>query len=446
MPNSLNINNQGVVYFDGVVTFSEIDGSTVGKVLTSNGTGVSPSFQPISATGDVVGPASAVDNDIVIFDGVTGKIIKDTGISSIAPTFAGNVSSLSTMTVPFDTTAGEGMYFSDGRNAFRQVGSGVANFFFGNSGNSTLSGIANTGVGQATLANLTVGIQNTGMGNGALNGSTSGGGNSAYGYFSSFGLQTGTGNCSFGWGAGQLNISSDFNSCLGFQALHSSTGNDNTAIGHSAGASITSGSNNCLLGSQSGSSYTSSESNNIIIGSGVTGIVSESNVTRIGAGGVQTACFIDGIAGVTVASAVPVVIDSLGQLGASTIGQTTVSSVVSGSAISLTTATPTNITSISLNAGTYEISGIVNFTGAITVTGAQLASVNTTSATIGTQGNNAVSSVVPTAGFLLGDNSVSIPSWILTIATTTTVFLIGQASFSLGTTSVYGRISAVKLS
>ena len=32
-----------------------------------------------SGLGDVVGPASAVNEDIAIFDGVTGKVIKDSG-------------------------------------------------------------------------------------------------------------------------------------------------------------------------------------------------------------------------------------------------------------------------------------------------------------------------------------------------------------------------------
>lgn len=31
-------------------------------------------------TGDVVGPAVAVNNDIALFDGVTGKLIKDSGV------------------------------------------------------------------------------------------------------------------------------------------------------------------------------------------------------------------------------------------------------------------------------------------------------------------------------------------------------------------------------
>lgn len=40
------------------------------------------------ANGDVFGPASSVNNDIVTFDGVTGKLIKDSGvaISSIVTT------------------------------------------------------------------------------------------------------------------------------------------------------------------------------------------------------------------------------------------------------------------------------------------------------------------------------------------------------------------------
>ncbi len=43
--NALNITSQGTVYFNGTNAFSEIDGSTSGFVLTSNGTGVAPSFQ-----------------------------------------------------------------------------------------------------------------------------------------------------------------------------------------------------------------------------------------------------------------------------------------------------------------------------------------------------------------------------------------------------------------
>lgn len=33
-------------------------------------------------SGDVVGPASSVDNNIVLFDGITGKLLKDGGVYS----------------------------------------------------------------------------------------------------------------------------------------------------------------------------------------------------------------------------------------------------------------------------------------------------------------------------------------------------------------------------
>ncbi len=46
--NALNLNTQGVPYYNGTGTFTGLDGSTSGKVLTSNGTGAAPSFQAAS--------------------------------------------------------------------------------------------------------------------------------------------------------------------------------------------------------------------------------------------------------------------------------------------------------------------------------------------------------------------------------------------------------------
>jgi len=53
----------------------------LGTVLTSNGVGASPTYQA-PATGDVFGPASATDNAIARFDGITGKLIQN-GIITI---------------------------------------------------------------------------------------------------------------------------------------------------------------------------------------------------------------------------------------------------------------------------------------------------------------------------------------------------------------------------
>lgn len=71
--NSVNINSQGIVYANGTGTFSGIDGSTSGKVLTSNGTGVAPSFQTLSA--NITGPGSSTDRAVATWNGTTGAAL-----------------------------------------------------------------------------------------------------------------------------------------------------------------------------------------------------------------------------------------------------------------------------------------------------------------------------------------------------------------------------------
>lgn len=50
-----------------------------GKFLTTDGSALS--WATVSGSGDVVGPASAVANNVVLFDGTTGKLIKDSGVA-----------------------------------------------------------------------------------------------------------------------------------------------------------------------------------------------------------------------------------------------------------------------------------------------------------------------------------------------------------------------------
>ena len=60
---------------DGDVT--ELALGADGTYLKSNGPAVNPSFGVPGGGGDVIGPGSAVDNALPLFDGVTGKLIKD---------------------------------------------------------------------------------------------------------------------------------------------------------------------------------------------------------------------------------------------------------------------------------------------------------------------------------------------------------------------------------
>ncbi len=97
---------------------------------------------------------------------------------------------------------------------------------------------------------------------------------------------------------------------VGLNALFFTTAGSNTAVGSNALATDTTGTGNIGLGYFAGSNI-SSGSNNIDIGNSAPG--NESDTIRIG--NTQTAAFLAGVSGVTVASGVQVYIDSNGQLG-----------------------------------------------------------------------------------------------------------------------------------
>src|SRR5262249_31994445 len=106
---------------------------------------------------------------------------------------------------------------------------------------------------------------------------------------------TGTDNTGIGLNALFSNVGGSFNTALGRAAMGGNIGGDNnTAVGWFAGSALTTGSNNIDIGN--------------------VGVAAESNTTRVGTQGMQTATFIGGISGAAVmGSAVHVNAD--GQLG-----------------------------------------------------------------------------------------------------------------------------------
>lgn len=55
-----------------------------------------PAWSSVAGTGDVVGPAVSVDENLAVFDGVTGKLLKETTVNVSA---AGNVTGVNNMSV-----------------------------------------------------------------------------------------------------------------------------------------------------------------------------------------------------------------------------------------------------------------------------------------------------------------------------------------------------------
>jgi Chaperone of endosialidase len=157
------------------------------------------------------------------------------------------------------------------------------------------SGSNNVATGSLALFNNTTGIQNTATGvNALLN--NNGDANTANGFRALQKNTTGIQNTANGINALRLNTTGKGNTADGSSALQDNTGSFNTAIGFNAGATLTTG------------------HDNIDIGAG--GVAGESNTMRIGTVK-QTATFITGIRGTATGNtnAVPVVIDSAGQLG-----------------------------------------------------------------------------------------------------------------------------------
>jgi hypothetical protein len=140
----------------------------------------------------------------------------------------------------------------------------------------------NTAIGTGALQNNTTGRENTASGASALTSNTTG----------------------------------SFNTASGSAALaFNTTGSDNTAIGNGALVNNTTGGNNIAIGNAAASDVSGDSSNNIHIGS--FGESGDNRTIRIGTTPTYTTFFAAGIRGVTtgVNNAVPVVIDSTGQLG-----------------------------------------------------------------------------------------------------------------------------------
>jgi hypothetical protein len=152
---------------------------------------------------------------------------------------------------------------------------------------SNTTGSFNTANGSSALSANTEGNGNTANGSGALERNTTGGGNTAFGGLALSGNIGGDANVAIGNSVLEGNTTGFGNTAVGVLALIDSNGNKNVALGYDAGHAVTTASNVICIGADMG---------------GV-------NVSNI--------CLIGNIRGVQTqnANAIPVLIDSAGQLG-----------------------------------------------------------------------------------------------------------------------------------
>lgn len=166
----------------------------------------------------------------------------------------------------------------------------------------------------------------------------------------------------------------------------------------------------------------------ITIGSNVTIPITLTGAVQVG--GTLTPNSTAGIVGTTTNN----------NVNAGSVGEYVESLVPVGTPVSLTSTTAANVTSISLTAGDWDVSGICNFTnGSATVT-ATACGITATTATIPTDGSQAYSGAVTTVLTTL--NSATPARKRFSLAGTTTIFLVARTTFSAGTSAAFGTINA----
>lgn len=120
------------------------------------------------------------------------------------------------------------------------------------------------------------------------------------------------------------------------------------------------------------------------------------------------------------------------------LGETVESIISSGSAVSISSNTPTNITSINLQPGSYRIEGLCIINGTLVGNG-WLLSLSDSNSTDGVAGDSRIENpTLPTA--------VSGASMVLSkdfnISIVTNIYLVANVNYSSGTATGFGRLTA----
>jgi hypothetical protein len=300
-------NTDGVVYYDGTRLVTTTVG-TATYVLTSNGSGMAPTFQAPTAAG--VSSIAGTANQITA-SASTGAVTLSTPSTFIAP---GSIAATTTVTATsgnITATAGNVVLTSGNVTLTSANSAGTSGLVVLGNGNINLY----TSVGSTT--------RNVYLNDGSAlaNVGTNDTNNVGIGYLSLANLQnaTATYNIGIGTGALQTVYNTSGNVGIGYQALNLCSQSYNVGIGHQALNAVAGSAYNIGLGYQAGTNITGGTGSNIYLNNA--GINAETNTLRIGAAtGTSTqdlqAAFISGIYGTTNGSTAGVVlIDSSNQLG-----------------------------------------------------------------------------------------------------------------------------------
>ena len=131
------------------------------------------------------------------------------------------------------------------------------------------------------------------------------------------------------------------------------------------------------------------------------------------------------------------------------VGEFITASVATASAVSLTSTTAANVTSVSLTAGDWDVTWVVDFKpGATTSVTLMASSISLATATHNTQAGG---SGIGTEAFIVEDIAANVlaadfaqvgPTVRCSFSSTQMVFLVASSTFSVSTMGAYGTIRA----
>lgn len=132
---------------------------------------------------------------------------------------------------------------------------------------------------------------------------------------------------------------------------------------------------------------------------------------------------------------------------AGNIGEEIEGVLASGSATSLSTTTPKNITSLSLTAGDWDVSGNCNYNGAgsVSITFVECSLSLSTGAVDQTPGRNAQFSMAAVVPGVTPAFSTPVGPMRFSVSTGTTVFLVANQTFTVGTLTGWGIVRARRM-
>lgn len=138
---------------------------------------------------------------------------------------------------------------------------------------------------------------------------------------------------------------------------------------------------------------------------------------------------------------------STGVASTGNVGEYVQSTLVSGSATSLSSVTPKTITSISLTAGDWDLSGNCNYNGAgsVSITFVECSVSLTTNTVDQNSGRNTQISMSAVVPGVTPSHSLPVGPAQFSFSATTTVFLVANQTFTVGTLTGWGIIRARRM-